>query len=383
MDQRHFGPEHDDFRARVRAFIQAEVLPNVDAWRAAMVIDRDHLRGAAERGFLGLSVDTALGGHGLDDYRYHQVVLQEYEYAGVGPCATGIMLQNDIVAPYLAAVATPEQKERWLRPLSAAGSWGALAITEPQAGSDVAGVTTTATRDGAGWRINGRKKYIGCGINADFVMTVARTGAPDSRHRGLSLIVVEHDRPGFRRVQNIPRVGREPQDVAELAFEDVWVPQENLLGEENRGFYYLMENLPKERLQVAVTAVAACRHIFDLTLDHARHRQAFGRPIGANQAIKFAIAEMSTELDIAEQYVDRCVRALNAGELSAVDAAKAKWWCSELQVRFADRCFEIHGAAGYMDNTPMSRAWRESRVTTIYAGTNEIMKEIIGRSHGL
>jgi len=381
MERQHFEPEHEAFRKHVRDFISAEVLPHVDRWRADMIIDRDHLRVAARAGLLGLSMPERFGGAGQDDYRYNQVILEEYEAAGVGPSGTGLMLQNDIVAPYLEAFANAEQQDRWLAPLASGELMGCVAITEEGAGSDIAGVSTTAVRDGDGYRVNGGKKYIGCGINADFALTVVRTDSTQ-RHRGLSLLVLEKGTPGYEQVQNIPRAGRLEQDVAELAFHDLWVPAANLIGAEGGAFGYLVENLVKERLQVAVSTIAACRYMFGLAVRRATERVAFGRPIGTNQYLKFQIAEMSTELAVTQSHVDHCVRALNAGTLTAVEAAQAKWWGAELQVRFADRCFEIHGASGYTEDSPMSRAWRDARITTIYAGSNEIMKEIIGRSYG-
>jgi alkylation response protein AidB-like acyl-CoA dehydrogenase len=381
MERHQFEPEHDAFRKHVQRFIVSEVLPHVERWRGAMIIDRDHLRAAARAGLLGLTISERFGGRGKDDYRFNQVILEEYEAAGVGPCATGLMLQNDIIAPYLQAFGNVEQQQRWLRPLASAQLMGCLAITEEGTGSDVAGVSTIAVRDGAGYRVNGGKKFIGCGINADFALTVVRTD-PEQRHHGLSLLVLEKSMPGYEQVENIPRVGRLEQDIAELAFRDVWVPAENLIGEEGAAFGYLMHNLVKERMQVAVSAIAACRYMFEMTVRRAQDRVAFGRPIGTNQHLKFQIAEMSTELAVTQAYIDQCVRALNAGTLTAVEAAQAKWWGADLQVRFADRCFEVHGATGYMGDSPMSRAWRDARITTIYAGSNEIMKEIVGRSYG-
>ncbi len=381
MRRSHFEPEHEEFRQSVRAFIDEVAVPGAPAWRDAGVIDRSYFRRAADYGLLGLDVDEADGGQGKADYRYVQVILEEFEYAGVGPCSTGINLQNDIVAPYLAAFASDGQRARWLPGLCRGEVIGSLAITEPGTGSDVSGVATTAVVDGDGYRVNGVKTYIGCGMNADFVLTVVRTDQAQ-RHRGLSLLAIETDAEGFDRA-NLPRAGREEQDVAELTFADVWVPRENLIGDPGAAFGYLMHNLPRERLQVAVSSVAACQYMFDLTLEFAKERQVFGRAVGSHQHNKFALAEMATEISMAQTYVDRCAIELLRGELTAEEAAKAKWWCSEMQVRMAGTCFQLHGARGYMGDTPMSRAWRDARVTTIYAGTTEIMKEIIGRSLGL
>jgi alkylation response protein AidB-like acyl-CoA dehydrogenase len=381
MQRSHYEPEHDEFRRSVRAFIDDVALPGEPAWREAGIIDREYFRQAAAYGLLGLDVDEADGGQGKSDYRYVQVILEEFEYAGIGPCCTGINLQNDIVAPYLKAFASDEQRGRWLSGLCRGEVIGALAITEPGTGSDVSGVATTAVVDGDGYRVNGLKTYIGCGMNADVVLTVVRTD-PEQRHRGLSLLAIEAGTEGFSR-RNLPRAGREAQDVAELTFDDVWVPRDNLIGEPGAAFGYLMHNLPRERLQVAVSAVAASRYMFELALDFAKERQVFGKAVGSHQHNKFVLAEMATEISMAEVYVDRCAVELLRDALAPEEAAKAKWWCSEMQVRIAGMCFQLHGARGYMDDTPMSRAWREARVTTIYAGTTEIMKEIIGRSLGL
>jgi alkylation response protein AidB-like acyl-CoA dehydrogenase len=367
-----FDATHDLFRAEVRTFIDSEVLPNVEAWRAQGIIDRAYFRRAAEHGLLGLGVPVELGGRGIDDYRYNQVVLEEFELAGVGPCGTGIMLQNDIVIPYLQAFGSEEQQARWIPDICRGELLGALAMTEPTAGSDVAGIATTAVREGDGYRVSGGKIFIGCGMNAGIVLTVVRTD-PAQRHRGLSLLVLEADAEGFERVRNIPRAGREEQDVAELAFHDIWVSAENRLGDEGAAFGYLMRNLTRERLQVASSAVAASRHAFDLTLAFVKERQAFGQPVGSFQHNRFVMAEMATELSVAQAYVDGCVTEYLDGALTAEEAAKAKWWCTEMQVQIANRCFQLHGARGYMDDGPITRAWRDARVTTIYAGTTEFM----------
>lgn len=381
MQRSHFEVEHEEYRSHVRRFIADEVSPHVGEWREAGIIDRQLFRKAAEQGLLGLDVEPSKGGQGKSDYRFCQVILEEFEYAGVGPCGTGIMLQNDIVAPYLLAFANEEQQGRWLAGLCKGERVGALAITESGAGSDIAGVATTAVRDGAGYRVNGDKLYIGCGVNADFVMAVVRTD-PTQRHRGLSLLVIEDGMEGFTR-ENLARSGREAQDVASMSFDNVWVPKENLIGGEGEAFGYLMRNLVRERLQVAISSVAACQFMFDLTLEFVTERQVFGQSVGHHQHNKFVMAEIATEISLARAFVDQSVMEFNNGTINADEAAKAKWWCSEMQVRVAGKCFQLHGARGYMGDTPISRAWRDARITTVYAGSTEIMKEIIGRSLGL
>ena len=256
-------------------------------------------------------------------------------------------------------------------------------MTEPGAGSDLQGISTTARKDGDGWVLNGSKTFITNGINSDLVIVVAKTDPEAAGAKGLSLLVVERDMPGFSRGRNLEKIGLKAQDTAELFFDDVRVPAENLLGGENRGFLHLMENLPQERLSIAVGAVAAVERVLALTIEYVTSRTAFGRPVSSFQNTRFVLAELQTEATIARTFVDECVRQLNTGELTVTDAAMAKWWTTELQNKVADRCLQLHGGYGYMDEYPVSKAWRDSRVQSIYGGTNEIMKEIIGRSMGL
>lgn len=382
MKRTQFEREHEEFRATVTAFIAEHVLPNAETWRENRIIDRECFLAAGAAGLIGLQVPTDFGGRGTSDYRFNQIVLEEFERAGLGPFGTGIMLQNDIVLPYLERFAAPEQLERWVPAICRGEKLGSLAITEPDAGSDIAGIATTAVKTTDGYVVNGSKTYIGTGVNADFSIVVARTD-PDSRHHGLSLLVVEDGTPGYSHDRNLPREGREAQDVAHLTFSDVFVPTDNLLGEENRAFGYLMQNLVKERLQVAVSAVASCHFMFDTTLEYIKNRQAFGQSIGSFQYNKFMMAELATEIEFAEAYVDRAVLGFAGDLVDANDAAMAKWWCTELQNKVAATCMQLHGGHGYMANTAIARSWRDARVTTIYGGTTEIMKEIIGRSLGL
>ena len=306
------------------------------------------------------------------------------ELAKAGPGTPAFTLHNDIVAPYLTSLSTPEQKQRWLPGFAAGELIGAIAMSEPGAGSDLAGIRTRAEADGDTWVLSGAKTFISSGINCDLVIVVARTSASPTRgHRAFSLLVVERGMPGFARGRNLDKVGLKSQDTAELFFDQVQVPAANVLGEVGRGFYHLMHNLPAERMSIAVSAVAGARAIFTGTLEYAKSRTAFGQPIGSFQHNRFVLAELDTELDIAQVFVDRCLEAVVAGELSAVEAAKAKWWTTELQKRVVDACVQLHGGYGYMLEFPVARAYLDARVQTIYGGTTEIMKEIVGRNLGV
>jgi alkylation response protein AidB-like acyl-CoA dehydrogenase len=326
-------------------------------------------------------MDEQFGGGGVRDFRYNAVV--DEEMTRIGASGVGFGLHNDVVGPYLRDLATEEQKRRWLPGFCAGELITAIAMTEPGTGSDLQGIQTTARKDGDGWVLNGSKTFITNGINSDLVIVVARTDPDAPGSKGISLLVVERDMPGFSRGRNLEKVGLKAQDTAELFFDDVRVPAENLLGTENRGFFHLMENLPQERLSIAVGAVAAAERVLAITREYVTSRTAFGRPVASFQNTRFVLAELHTETTIARTFVDECVRQLNTGELTAVDASMAKYWTSELQNKVADRCLQLHGGYGYMDEYPVSKAWRDSRVQSIYGGTNEIMREIIGRSMGL
>jgi alkylation response protein AidB-like acyl-CoA dehydrogenase len=375
-----FDPEHEQFREVVREFLAREVAPHAQAWEAAGIVDREVYRAAGKHGVIGFNVPGEFGGGGVSDFRFNAVVAEELAVAGPGTPA--FTLHNDIVAPYLVSLATPEQQQRWLPGFASGDLIGAIAMSEPGAGSDLAGVRTHAERDGSDWVLSGSKTFISSGINADLVIVVTRTD-PTAGHRGFSLLVVERDMPGFTRGRNLEKIGQKSQDTAELFFDQVRVPAANVLGQPGRGFYHLMHNLPAERLSIAVSAVAGARAIFTETVAYAKNRTAFGQPIGAFQHNRFVLAELDTELDIAQVYVDRCLEAVVAGELTAVEAAKAKWWTTELQKRVVDACVQLHGGYGYMLEYPVARAYLDARVQTIYGGTTEIMKEIIGRDLGL
>jgi alkylation response protein AidB-like acyl-CoA dehydrogenase len=376
-----YEAEHDDFRDMVRAWAERTVAPFHAQWEKDGIVPRDVWLSGGKQGLLGMALDEQYGGGGVRDFRYNAVL--DEELVRIGASGVGFGLHNDVVAPYLDHLATEEQKQRWLPGFCSGELITAIAMTEPGAGSDLQGISTTARRDGDGWVLNGSKTFITNGINADLVIVVARTDPGAAGAKGLSLLVVERDMPGFSRGRNLEKVGLKAQDTAELFFDDVRVPAENLLGGENRGFLHLMENLPQERLSIAVGAVAAVERVLSLTIEYVTSRQAFGRPVSSFQNTRFVLAELQTEATIARTFVDECVRQLDTGELTATDAAMAKWWTTELQNKVADRCLQLHGGYGYMDEYPVSKAWRDSRVQSIYGGTNEIMKEIIGRSMGL
>lgn len=378
-----FEDDHEAFRDSFRAFLGKEVVPHLDEWDAAGIVPREVFTAAGRSGFLGMDVPEEYGGGGVPDFRFNTVINEEIMRCGAAAAGLGLSLHNDICLPYFLAYGTDEQKQRWLPGIASGELITAVAMTEPGIGSDLASMTTTARRDGEDYLVNGSKTFITNGINADLVITAVKTD-PTLRHKGMSLLVLERGMPGFERGRNLDKLGQHAQDTAELSFTDVRVPATNLLGpEEGQGFTQLVTNLPQERLSIAIAGVAAARSALDLTLDYVKERRAFGQPIGAFQNTKFVLAELATEIDIAEHYVDDCVRALNAGELTAVDASKAKWWCTELQGRAADRCLQLHGGYGYMNEYPIARAFTDARITRIYGGTTEIMKEVIGRSLGL
>ncbi len=381
MERNHFEQDHVLFRDAFKKFVLSEVVPHNATWEANGICDRSMFTAAGSSGFLGTQVGTEWGGAGIDDFRFNQIIMEEFELAGVGSAGSGIAMHNDIIIPYFIEFCDAEQKQKWLPGLCSGELISAIAMSEPGVGSDLARLATTAKRDGDHYVVNGSKTFISNGINADVLVMAVRTGA--DRHKGITLLVVEAGTPGFTRGSNLKKIGRHSQDTAELSFVDCRVPVANRLGKENEGFYYMMSNLPQERLNIAISAISAARYSFDLTLAYVKEREAFGQPIGSFQNSRFALAEMQTEIRIGQEFVDRCVVALNDKELSPEEAAMAKWWTTELQNKVNDRCLQLHGGYGYMDDYSISRAWRDGRVQTIYGGTTEIMKEIIGRSLGL
>ena len=377
MERTIFDADHRAFRETCRAFCDKEIAPHHAEWEAAGIVPRELWEKAGSQGLLGFSVPVEYGGGGVGDFRFN-VVLNE-ELTRVGASGVGFPVHVDINAGYLLGLCNDEQKVRWLPGYAAGTLITAIAMTEPGAGSDLQGITTTAVRDGDDYVLNGQKTFISNGINADLVIVVTRT-TPDAGHQGISLLVVERGMPGFTRGRNLDKIGLKAQDTAELFFDDVRVPVANLLGQEGQGFVALMQNLPQERLCIAVTAVAACERVLELTAGYVRERRAFGRSIGSFQHTRFTLAELVTETDIARVYVDRCIEEHVAGGLSVVDAAKAKWWTTELQKKVVDQCLQLFGGYGYMSEYPIARAYVDTRVQTIYGGTTEVMKEIIGRT---
>lgn len=377
-----FTEDHHIFRDSARSFIDKEIAPHHLEWEQAGKVDKEMFRKAGRQGLLGMSVPEEYGGGGVRDFRFNAIIDEEIMRADVMGSGMCITLHNDVCMPYFTDLANDEQKSRWLPGLVSGDHMSAIAMTEPGAGSDLAGITTTALRDGDHYVVNGSKVFITNGINSSLIVTAVKTD-PGQRHSGMSLLVIEEGVEGFTRGRNLEKIGLHAQDTAELFFHDVHVPVDNLLGEEGRGFIYLVENLPQERLSLTVGALAHAEAAFDWTLEYVKERRAFGSAIGSFQVIKHKMAELRTELDVARAYVDRSIQALNEGELTAEEAAKGKWWCTELEKRVVDECLQLFGGWGYMEEYPIARAYRDARVQTIYGGTTEIMKEIVGRSLGL
>ncbi|MGW6275989.1 acyl-CoA dehydrogenase family protein [Kribbella sp. NPDC055071] len=380
MERQLFDADHDAFRETVRAFCDKEVVPHHAAWEEAGIVPRELWTAAGAAGLLGFMMPEQYGGGGVRDFRFNAVLIEEMTTAhGSG---VGFTIHTDINSAYLLDYATDEQKARWLPGFCSGELITAIAMTEPGAGSDLQGIQTTARRDGDHYVLSGQKTFISNGILADLVIVVAKTD-PAAGAQGISLLVVERGMPGFERGRNLDKIGLKAQDTAELFFDEVRVPVENLLGEEGKGFTYLMEKLPQERVTFAVVAAVACENVLAETLRYVKDRKAFGRPIGSFQHSRFVLAELATETQIARVFVDRCIQELNAGTLTVAEVAMAKWWTTELQQRVVDRCLQLHGGYGFMTEYPIAKAYLDTRAQTIYGGTTEIMKEIIGRTMGL
>ncbi|MGX8909247.1 acyl-CoA dehydrogenase family protein [Streptomyces netropsis] len=377
MQRRIFTADHEAFRETVRTFLTKEVIPHYARWEEDGVVSRDAWLAAGRQGLLGLAVPEEYGGGGEPDFRYSAVLTEEFTRAGVSGLAIG--LHNDIIGPYLTSLATDEQKRRWLPGFCTGETVTAIAMTEPGAGSDLQGIRTTAEDRGDHWVLNGSKTFISNGILADLVIVVAKT-TPEGGAKGLSLFVVERGAEGFERGRNLDKIGQKAQDTAELFFRDVRVPKENLLGELHGAFGHLMTNLAQERMNIAVAGIAAAEHLLEITTAYVKEREAFGRPLAKLQHIRFEIAEMATECAVTRTFLDRCIEDHARGGLDAVHASMAKWWATELQKRVADRCLQLHGGYGYMTEYRVAKAFTDGRIQTIYGGTTEIMKEIIGRS---
>ena len=376
-----FEPEHELFRESYRAFLDRHVAPYHDQWEKDKIVDRGVWLEAGKQGFLGTAVPEEYGGGGNDDFRYNTILVEETvagRYSGLG-----FSVHNDVVAPYLLRLANEEQKRRWLPKFCTGELITAIAMTEPGTGSDLQGIKSRAVEQGDGsWVLNGSKTFITNGINSDLVIVVAQTD-PDKGALGFSLLVVERGMEGFERGRHLDKIGLDAQDTAELSFVDVKVPVENLLGQEGLGFIYLMQNLPQERISIAIMAAAAMDAALEETIQYTKERKAFGRSIGSFQNTRFVLAELSTEATVVRMMVDEFIRLHLEEKLTVEQAAMAKWYSSEKQVALIDRCLQLHGGYGYMREYPVARAYLDARVQTIYGGTTEIMKEIIGRSLGV
>jgi alkylation response protein AidB-like acyl-CoA dehydrogenase len=379
MQREIYEPEHRDFAESYRAFLAADVVPGFEQWELGGIVPREVFGRAGTEGFLAFEAGEEHGGTGISDFRFNAVLAEETALAGLAGFGSGLSLHNDIALPYFLTYADADQQARWLPGIVSGELITAIAMTEPGTGSDLAGINTRAKRDGDDYVVNGAKTFITNGINADLVITAVRTSDED-RHGGLSLLVIERGMPGFERGRNLDKIGLHSADTSELSFTDVRVPASNLLGEEGDGFRALTSNLPRERLSIAITAIASARAALDMTLVYVRDRRAFGRPIGTFQHSKFALAEIATELELGQTFVDRCISAVNSGTLTPAEAAMAKWWCTEFQGRAADRCLQLHGGYGYINDYPIARMWRNARVQRLYGGTSEIMKVLIARS---
>jgi alkylation response protein AidB-like acyl-CoA dehydrogenase len=381
MQRIGFDTDHELFRASVQHFVDTEVIPHDAAWEAAGKIDKAMFLKAGEAGLLGMAIPESHGGGGVDDFRYNAIIGEVVVGSGVGGSGMCITLHNDVCLPYFLSYCSDDQKDRWLPGLADGSLMTAIAMTEPGTGSDLAGIATTARRDGDVYIVNGSKTFITNGINADLIIVVTRTS--DDPHGGLTLLVIEDGMEGFARGRNLDKMGLHAQDTAELFFTDVAVPVDNRLGEEGAAFYQLVNNLPQERLSIAVGAVAGAQAALDLTIAYARERKAFGRPIGAFQNSRFQLAEAKTEVDIGRVFIDRLLEEHAQGRLTIEQAAEAKWWTTEMLRRVVDMGVQMHGGYGYMLEYPIAKAYLDARVQTIYGGTTEIMKEIIGRGLGV
>lgn len=374
-----FEPEHESLRATARRFFERECLPQREKWAEQGHVDRSAWTRAGELGLLGFDVPEQYGGPGVSDWRYNAVVAEEAARCNTG---LGLVLQNDVVAPYLLSLGTEKQKKRWLPGLVSGEIITAIAMSEPGAGSDLASVATAARRDGDVYVLNGSKTFITSGILADLILVVCKTD-PSAGHKGFSILVVEDGMPGFSRGKKLDKIGNRGSDTAELFFSDVRVPAENLLGEEGQGFYYLMRNLAQERLGIAVNAAAAAERAYEITLEYAKTREVYGKPMGTLQANRFSLVEIDTKLKVTRAFVDNCIAASVNGDLAPEEAAAAKWWATELQWEITDRCLQLFGGYGYVNEYEIAIIWRDARVQRLYGGTTEVMKDLIGRSLGL
>lgn len=381
MTREIYDEDHEAFRASVKEFLDRQVVPHLEEYAENHGLTRQFWLDAGKQGFLGLEVPEQYGGSEAGDYRFNAVLTEELSKVNMTlPSCVGI--HADIVAPYLVHLTTEEQKERWLPRFASGELLTAIGMTEPGGGSDLANLKTTAVRDGDDWIINGSKTFITNGGSADLVVVAART-SPEKKAKGISLFGVDTTLPGFSVGRVLDKVGQDESDTAELSFEDVRVSNSDLIGPLDTGFISMMQFLPQERLGSAVTNLAHAAQILTETIQYAKDRKAFGVSIGSFQNTQFLLAELTTKIEVTQAYVDQCVMKHTKGELTSVDAAKAKWWTSQVQSEVLDHCVQIHGGYGYMNEYRVARAWRDARVTKIWAGSNEIMKMLIGRDLGL
>lgn len=378
MRSTFYDEDHEAFRESVREFTARSIAPNLATWEAEGLTDHDLYRQMGEAGMVGLAIPEQYGGMGIDDYRFRMIISEELSKVGAASINATFGVHDDIVLSYLIDLGTPEQLATWLPPMAAGTSIGAIGMTEPDAGSDLQGIRTNAVRSGDGWVLNGSKTFITNGFHADKVVVFARTD-PEAGSRGFTLFLVENGMAGFERGRKLDKLGLHSQDTAELFFRDVQVPDANVVGEVGMGLIYMMERLPRERLSIAGGALSSAEAAYTWGRDYAFQRKAFGGLVGDLPTVRFTLAELETELDVTRAYIERSILALNEGHLTTADASKAKWWATELEQRVITRSLQLHGGYGFMEEYPIARAFRDSRVQTIYGGTTEIMKEIIAR----
>jgi acyl-CoA dehydrogenase len=378
-----YTEDHEAFRATIRDFLAKEVAPRFSDWEKAGAPPRDFYRRVGELGIIGIQIPEEYGGAGQASFKFNAVLSEEVFRAKVG--LGSLRVHMDLVLPYLLRYANNEQKQRWLPGIASGDVMTAIAMTEPGTGSDLAGITTTAVRDGDRYLLSGSKTFITGGATADLVLVVARTAraSETDRRSGLSILVVDSSSPGFSVGRSLEKIGLKAQDTAELFFDDVRVPVADLLGEEGRGFEYLAHNLPQERLTIAIAAQASAVAALETTIEYVKSRKVFGQPLTGFQNTKFELAECATEIDAGQMLLDRALEEHDAGRLSVADAAKVKLFCTELQARVVDKCLQLHGGYGYILEYPIARLYADARVTRIYGGTSEVMKTIISKSLGL
>ncbi len=381
MKRTIYDEDHEAFRDSVKQFLDRSVVPDVEKHAAEKALPREFWTEAGKQGFLGLEIPEEYGGAGAGDYRFNAVLLEELSKvnAALSSC---VGIHADIVAPYLVELTTEDQRKRWLPGVAAGELLLAIGMTEPSGGSDLAALRTTAVRDGDDWVINGSKTFITNGYSADLVVTAVRT-SPEKKAKGITLFAIPTDVEGYSRGRKLDKVGQDESDTAEMSFSNVRLTDDDVVGELDQGFIHMMQNLPQERLGCAISNLAHAKQILAETLVYAKERKAFGAGIGTFQHNKFLLAELFTQIDVTQAYVDQCVIAHDAKELTPTDAAKAKWWSSQVQNDILDHCVQLHGGYGYMNEYRVARAWRDARVSKIWAGSNEIMKELIGRDLGL